>query len=87
MSKDILKAGVGMEALRAVIKPDKELYSIQLPHWAIGQEVELIILATGRKKPTGGVAKRFDGLFDNPVNVKEYVKLDRDALHDRKSIC
>ena len=73
-----------MEAIREVIKSAASSYRVQLPGWAVGREVELIILpVNGNYGASEKVNKRFACLFDNPVKVKQYLKMDRDALHER----
>lgn len=36
-----------MEALREIVKTDKRYHNIKLPDWAIGREVEVIVLPLG----------------------------------------
>lgn len=76
--------GLYMEAVRKVIKPSNKEYSVQLPGWAVGREIELIILPVcSNDNQHEKTRKRFHGLFDNPVEVKQYYKVDRDVLHER----
>lgn len=73
-----------MEAIREIVKSADPSYSIQLPGWAVGREVELIILPVNRDNRAGEKGnKRFIGLFDKPVKVEKYLNIDRDALHAR----
>lgn len=43
-----------MEALREIVKTDKKYHNIKLPDWAVGREVEVIVL------PLGTSDKRLD---------------------------
>ena len=36
-----------MEALREIVKTDKRYHNIRLPDWAVGREVEVIVLPLG----------------------------------------
>jgi hypothetical protein len=39
-----LEEGIEMEALRKIVRTNKKYYNIQLPDWAIGKDVEVIVL-------------------------------------------
>lgn len=65
-----------MQAVREMIKTKSRNCSIRLPDWAVGQELEVIILPSKRQvgvkaKRSGGSLARFAGAWRGEALVRE----------------
>ncbi len=65
-----------MQAVREMIKTKSRDCSIRLPEWAVGQELEVIILPSTRQvgvkdKRAGGSLARFAGAWRGEEMVRE----------------
>jgi vacuolar-type H+-ATPase subunit I/STV1 len=67
----------GMEALREVVRTNRRYYNIRLPEWAVGREVEVIVLPIPIKENSLGDNKP-EQLGDvGPLSVLGYAKTFR----------
>ncbi len=75
-----------MQAVREMIKTKSRDCSIRLPEWAVGQELEVIILPSNR---VGGVSLERDGeslierLLTHPLKIKGFSPMTRKSAHER----
>lgn len=75
-----------MQAIREMIKTKSRNCSIRLPEWAVGQELEVIILPLKRQadvstEGTGG--SLIDRLLAHPLKVRGFSPLSRESVHER----
>ena len=75
-----------MQALREMIKAKSRNYSIRLPEWAIGQELELIILPSTQQSETKTETKGeslIERLLVHPLKVGGFSPMPRESIHER----
>ncbi len=74
-----------MQALREVVKPANRDFHLTLPDWAIGQEVEVIILPFAQPLPFSKEVKPslIDRLIADPMQIADFKPLDREQAHER----
>lgn len=75
-----------MQALREMIKAKNRNYSIRLPEWAIGQELELIILPSTQRvetKRTTNGESLIGRLLAHPLKVRGFSPMSRESIHER----
>ena len=66
-----------MESLREVVKTNRRYYSIKLPEWAVGREVEVIVLPISTKENRLGDNKPEQLVDVGPLSVLGYAKTFR----------
>ncbi len=62
-----------MEALREIVKTNKKYHNIRMPDWAIGREVEVIVLPVAPDKTLGEKRPKIEGKT-GPLSVLGYAK-------------
>lgn len=76
-----------MEALREIVRTTKSIYNLKLPEWAVGRDVEIIVLPLGSADETLGDNKR--SLQENigPLSVLGYAKTFRQTKTTEEWMC
>lgn len=75
-----------MQALREMVIAKSRDCSIRLPEWAVGQELEVIILPSKRQAETKTEIKGdslIERLLDHPLQVRGFSPIPREAIHER----
>jgi hypothetical protein len=75
-----------MQALREMVTAKGRDCSIQLPEWAVGQELEVIILPSSRQskmkiETKGGSLIEY--LLAHPLKVNGFSPMSRESIHER----
>ena len=75
-----------MQALREMVTAKNRDFSIRLPEWAVGQELEIIILPSNRqaetKTETHGESL-IERLLAHPLKVSGFSPMSRESIHER----
>ena len=75
-----------MQALREMIIAKSRDCSIRLPEWAVGQELEVIILPSKQQSETKTEIKGeslIERLLVHPLKVGGFSPMPRDVTHER----
>ena len=74
-----------MRAVRAVFETKSRHFSIQIPDWAIGRKMELIMLPTSEDQVDARETRSslIDQLLSNPLRVSGIAPLSRESVHER----
>jgi hypothetical protein len=75
-----------MQALREVVTAKGRDCSIRLPEWAVGQELEVIILPSSRQtkmktEPRG--VSLIEHLLAHPLKVGGFSPMSRESIYER----
>ena len=75
-----------MQALRERVIAKSRNYSIRLPEWAVGQELEVIILPSTQPSETKIETKGeslIERLLVHPLKVGGFSPMPRESTHER----
>lgn len=75
-----------MQAIREMVKAKNKDCHISLPDWAVGQELEVIILPLKQRTRMAekqGKGSLIERLLAHPLKVKGFSPLSRESAHER----
>ena len=75
-----------MQAIRERVKTKNKDCHISLPDWAVGLDLEVIILPVGKKKATAkgaGKIPLISRLLERPIALKDFTPMSRDMIYER----
>jgi len=75
-----------MQAIREMFKAKNKDFRISLPEWAVGMDLEVIILPAGKQKTAGKGAEKktlIQRLLARPIAVKNFTPISRDMVYER----
>lgn len=75
-----------MQAIRERVRAKNKNCHISLPEWAIGLDLEVIILPLSKQKATAKGAGKIPlirRLMERPIILKDFTPMSRDLIYER----
>jgi len=75
-----------MQAIREMVKTKDKDCHISLPEWAVGLDLEVIILPVSKQKAVAkgsGKTPLIRRLLERPIILKDFTPMSRDLIYER----